>query len=59
MNERDSLLEILRLLAAAGCIDGKVFVQGEDGRSLEVHAHVPPARAGDRRSRPRHLRSVA
>jgi hypothetical protein len=42
MKERDSLLEILRLLASAGCIDGKIFIRGDDG-PVEVEAHVPPS----------------
>jgi hypothetical protein len=38
MSERAPLAEILRLLVAAGLIDGKVFVRGGDDDS---RAHVP------------------
>ena len=39
MNERASLLELLRLLVAAGLIDAKVLVRDDD-RDLDVQAHV-------------------
>jgi hypothetical protein len=37
MSDRAPLLEILRLLASAGCIDGKVFLRDE-GAGAEVQA---------------------
>ena len=37
MSDRASLLEILRLLAAGGCIDGKVFLR-DDGAGADVQA---------------------
>jgi hypothetical protein len=56
MNERASLLELLRLLVAAGLIDPKVLVR-DDGGLAEVEAQV---QRGDERepSRRRHLVSV-
>jgi hypothetical protein len=53
MSERASLLELLRLLAAAGLINGKVVVRDGDDDS---HAHVPLDVNAPRR--PRHLVSV-
>lgn len=59
MSERESLLEILQLLARAGCIDGKVFVRDGD-TTIEVQAHGSP-RPRDPKLPPthRHLRLVA
>ena len=56
MNERASLLELLRLLVAAGLIDPKVVVR-DDGGPAEVEAQV---RTGEAResSRRRHLMRV-
>jgi hypothetical protein len=39
MSKKAQLLEVLRLLAAAGYIDGKVFIRGDDG-AAESQAHV-------------------
>jgi hypothetical protein len=37
MSDRAPLLEILRLLASAGCIDGRVFLRN-DGAGADVRA---------------------
>jgi hypothetical protein len=56
MNERTSLLELLRLLAAARLIDAKVFVRDEDGvREVQAHEHALSLREQPRRH---HLASV-
>jgi hypothetical protein len=56
MNERTPLLELLRLLVAAGLIDGKVFVRDHDGvPEVQVHEHALGVREQPRR---RHLVSV-
>jgi hypothetical protein len=50
MNERASLLEILRLLAAAGYIDGKVFIRDDDeAADVNAHTHVLDATERGRR----------
>jgi hypothetical protein len=45
MNERPPLLELLRALAAAGLIDGKIFVRGDLGDEIQApDVHEPPRR---------------
>jgi hypothetical protein len=55
MTERASLLELLRLLAAAGLIDGKVFIRAD--ADAEVQAHIDTLDM-HRPQRRRHLVSV-
>jgi hypothetical protein len=56
MNERASLLDLLRLLAAARLIDAKVFVRVDDGvPEVQAHGHALGLREQPRR---RHLASV-
>jgi hypothetical protein len=56
MSDRASLLEILRLLAAAGYIDDKVFLR-DDGAGAEVQAHAQAVDVHEPHRR-RHLVSV-